>query len=171
MKKTFSTSDLEAMGLPEACEGGAIVSDKLADNNRWSIRHELIFRLPSQPDDEAWLTHYSVGATEQQDERPWEDEDEVDAVLVREVAKLVKVWEPVRTPEEVRHDHLLEIAGWMEDLIGPKPMTRKEIEEGALAKWPDQNAADLSAAFDLANLEKTEGENGEPERWALGIPF
>jgi hypothetical protein len=36
-----------------------------------------------------------VGATEVQQERPWEHEDEVEAVLVREVERTVKVWEVV----------------------------------------------------------------------------
>lgn len=94
-KRIFSAAALKAMGLPyEAPEGGEVITDRLVSNSRWSIRHEIIFRLPGQSPGEAWRAHYSVGATEQQAEGPWEYEDEVEATLVREVERVVKVWEP-----------------------------------------------------------------------------
>lgn len=59
------------------------------------------FRYPLRPTAaqeatlDAWRrTTYSRGATESQDERPWEYEKTVKATLVREVEKTVKVWEP-----------------------------------------------------------------------------
>ena len=94
-KRIFKADEIKAMGLPyEAPEGGEIISDRITSNSRWSIHHEIIFRLPGQPPGEAWRALYSHGATEQQMETPWEYEDEVEATLVREVERTVKVWEP-----------------------------------------------------------------------------
>lgn len=70
---------------------GVILSDKVTDNSRWSIHHELIFQL----DGKTYQTTYSVGATESQDERPWDYDDEVTCTEVRPVRKEVVVWEPV----------------------------------------------------------------------------
>ena len=44
---------------------------------------------------EAWETSYSTGATELQEEYPWEYDKEVDCILVRAKAKTVIVWEAV----------------------------------------------------------------------------
>ncbi len=44
-------------------------------------RHELVFRHA----DKLYRTSYSVGATENQDETPWELNDQVRAVEVREI--------------------------------------------------------------------------------------
>jgi hypothetical protein len=65
-----------------------IVSDEIVDNSRWSIIHELIF----SHDGHFYRTTYSVGATEQQDEGPWEYDDLVDCVEVVEKEVMVKKW-------------------------------------------------------------------------------
>ncbi len=52
-----------------------IVEDEIIDNRRWSIDHRLVIQRVS--DGEFFAGHYSVGATEMQDERPWEYEDAV----------------------------------------------------------------------------------------------
>lgn len=70
---------------------GEIVSDTITDTGRWSVHHELIFKL----DDKVWRTRYSVGATESQDESPWEYEAEVSCQQVIAVEKLVTVWADV----------------------------------------------------------------------------
>lgn len=69
------------------------VSDTINDVSRWSVSHTIIFRTPDQPEDEAWEAYYSVGATECQEESPWEHETEVEATLVKKVTKVVTVWE------------------------------------------------------------------------------
>jgi hypothetical protein len=73
--------------------------NEIVDHSRWSVHRRLVFSLTSGPDankpGEAWEVAYSVGATESQDERPWEYENEVEATLVRLVEKTVKVWEVV----------------------------------------------------------------------------
>lgn len=70
---------------------GAIVQDRIINNSRWSIIHEIVFFH----DGKFYRSTYSVGATEIQDERPWEYTDEVDCVEVHQVEKLVKVWQDV----------------------------------------------------------------------------
>ena len=88
-----------AAGTRHGCE---VISDDIDDTTRWSVMHTLIFRLDGMPDGEAWMVGYSVGATEMQDESPWENEKEVEATLVRRVERVVLVWEvpavPTATP-------------------------------------------------------------------------
>lgn len=69
-----------------------IVSDEIVDNSRWSIIHDLTFKY----NDKFYNTSYSVGATEQQDESPWEYEDEVVCHEVTPVEKTVIVYERVK---------------------------------------------------------------------------
>ena len=66
---------------------GAIL-DKIIDTTRWSIIHEIVF----EDNGKFYQTTYSEGATECQDERPWEYKDEVECyeVELREVK--VKKW-------------------------------------------------------------------------------
>jgi hypothetical protein len=71
--------------------GGTVIEDSVTDNSRWSIYHELIFEYEGK----TYKTEYSVGATESQDEGPWDNEPEVECVEVRQVEKVVKVWEAV----------------------------------------------------------------------------
>lgn len=67
------------------------IVDNIIDTTRWSIIHEIVF----ENNEKFYMTTYSEGATECQDERPWEYEDEVECeeVELREVK--VKKWMPV----------------------------------------------------------------------------
>lgn len=97
MKKTFTSRELLDLGLPYCDlegDGAQVVEREMKDRTRWSVVYRLVFRLPGQPEGEAWLTSYSSGATEYQSEGPWEYQDEVEAELVRRVQKVVDVWEP-----------------------------------------------------------------------------
>lgn len=78
--------------------GRIVISNEITDHSRWSVSYTMIFRLVDQPENEAWMVDYSVGATETQDEEPWENEDTVSAMLVRQVERVVKVWEMVPEP-------------------------------------------------------------------------
>jgi hypothetical protein len=50
-------------------DGGAIIiQDEIVDTSRWSIIHKLIFAY----DNKFWKVTYSVGATEVQDETPFQ---------------------------------------------------------------------------------------------------
>lgn len=64
------------------------IKDDIVDTSRWSIHHGIIFAH----DGKFYRTYYSVGATENQDESPWEYETEVecDEVELKEVK--VKKW-------------------------------------------------------------------------------
>lgn len=50
-----------------------IISDTITDNGRWSIYHYIIIQRVS--DGKFFDDSYSVGATESQDESPWEYSD------------------------------------------------------------------------------------------------
>ena len=82
--KTFAAEDLLDIGLPFDCEGGEVLERTIVDQSRWAVEYELVFRLPKQKRGAAWRTTYRVGATEMQDERPWENEDEVTCTLVHQ---------------------------------------------------------------------------------------
>ncbi len=85
-KREFLTDELD---LPWSKENK--VEDNVIDNSRWSIHHELIFKH----DGKFYSTSYSVGATECQDERPWEYEDEVECTEVTQQEIKVMAWVPV----------------------------------------------------------------------------
>lgn len=61
------------------------VRDEITDTTRWSTHHELIFKH----DGKLYSATYSRGATEQQDERPWDGEDEIECTEVEAYEKTV----------------------------------------------------------------------------------
>ncbi len=71
---------------------GKIIKDEITSNGRWSINHRMIFLYK----DKFYMTGYSVGATECQNESPFEfDPAEIECEEVHQVEKVVKVWEKV----------------------------------------------------------------------------
>lgn len=50
------------------------IEDIIIGKSRWHIQHEMIFKWT---DGKVYRTQYQVGATENQDEKPWEHEDEI----------------------------------------------------------------------------------------------
>lgn len=85
--------ELDLPRRPGKYENCTVIEDEIYDTRRWSIEHALIFQLPDQPEDEAWSVCYSHGATEMQEQGPWDDEEEVEATLMKLVEKTVNVWE------------------------------------------------------------------------------
>lgn len=88
MKVKFSRDYLKnELDLPYA----NTIVDRIIDTTRWSIIHEIVFADKGK----FYMTTYSEGATERQDERPWEYEDEIECeeVELREVK--IKKWVPV----------------------------------------------------------------------------
>ena len=79
---------IEELGLPYDCD---LVHEEIIDTTRWSIIKEIVFK---DKDGKYYQTTYSKGATECQDESPWEYEDEIECIEVelREV-KIMK-WCP-----------------------------------------------------------------------------
>ena len=68
------------------------IVDKIIDTTRWSIVHEIVFEDKGK----FYQTAYSEGATECQDERPWEYEDEIECMEVEWKEVKVKKWVPVK---------------------------------------------------------------------------
>lgn len=71
---------------------GEIISDEICDTGRWSIHHKLIWKRNNH---EVYSCYYSVGATECQDESPWEYEKEVECYPMKLVTKTIEVWEEI----------------------------------------------------------------------------
>ncbi len=65
---------------------GDVLLDEICDHRRWSVGHYVIFRYEGR----LWRTNYSVGATESQDETPWQYDEEVVCHEVEEYEKTVK---------------------------------------------------------------------------------
>lgn len=83
----FKKQDLFDMDLPYSA-----IERQIIDKTRWSVVYEIVF----EKDGRFYQTDYSVGATESQDEGPWEyDGDEIACVEVHKVQKMVTVWEPI----------------------------------------------------------------------------
>lgn len=67
-----------------------VISDEITDTSRWSIHYEMIFKT----DGKYFRTHYSRGATECQDESPYEyAADDIECTEVIPVEKTVIVYE------------------------------------------------------------------------------
>ena len=63
-------------------EDTEVILDKIYDTSRWSIRSELVFKFENK----FYHTCYSRGATEQQDESPWEyDGEDIECSEVKPV--------------------------------------------------------------------------------------
>ena len=69
-----------------------MVEEEVVDTSRWSNHYSGVAKhLPSG---KYYSLYWSVGATEQQCERPFEDEDEVVLVEVELVKVTIDSWEP-----------------------------------------------------------------------------
>lgn len=69
-----------------------IISNEITNHSRWSVGHTVIVKYK---DGKFYRTYYSVGATEYQDEAPWQYENEVTFTEMRAVEKTVTIYEPV----------------------------------------------------------------------------
>ena len=74
---------MKELGLPY----GAILNE-VTELTRWSVHHKIIFAYQGK----FYQTYYSEGATEMQDESPWEYEDEVECHEVELKEVTVKKW-------------------------------------------------------------------------------
>ena len=78
------TDDDDVEGMALICE------PEIIDTTRWSVIYRAIFSF----DGKLYETHYSCGATEMQDESPYEYEpDEIDCSEVVPVTKTITVYE------------------------------------------------------------------------------
>jgi hypothetical protein len=84
--------DLLECSKGEEMDGYTMISDKIIDNDRWAIRSELTFKY----DDKYYIVHYRRGATELQDEYPFDDcGDLVECMEAERHAKPVYYYIPI----------------------------------------------------------------------------
>lgn len=63
-----------------------IIKNEVCETSRWSVHYECIFKYK----DAFYATYYARGATEMQDEQPYEfDEDEIECYEVVPVEKTI----------------------------------------------------------------------------------
>ena len=75
--------------MKEIIDSPKVIKDEIIDNTRWSIIHSLIFEHEGR----FYRTGYSVGATEYQDEQPFDYYDDgVECWEVEEREVLRKEW-------------------------------------------------------------------------------
>lgn len=79
-KRDYLTNELD---LPSAA-----TEEELIDSSRWSLFYRIVF----EDNGKFYETNYSVGATECQDERPWEYKDDVECTEVEQRDVVVKKW-------------------------------------------------------------------------------
>ena len=88
----FKKEVLADVAYDDCPDGFEKVEDKIVENSRWSIIHSMIFKFEGK----FYESDYSVGATEQQDESPYEydgdGEGMVECLEVVQEEQTVKVW-------------------------------------------------------------------------------
>lgn len=85
----FLKSQLVHYRVPTHPEGGETIYDKIIGHGRWSVHHERVFKYQGR----YYLTTYSVGATESQDESPYEyDKGEIECPEVFPNEEVVTVY-------------------------------------------------------------------------------
>ncbi len=77
--------------LDGSSEKFKLITDTIIGHSRWSVEHELIF----QYNNKFYKTHYQRGATEMQDERPWEYQDDIECQEVKPMEKTIVIYEEV----------------------------------------------------------------------------
>ena len=87
----FKKEFLQALAWDDYDEAEVeLIQNEMVDTSRWSIHYESVFRYK----DNFYKTSYSVGATESQDESPYEYEgDEIECKQVFPVEKVITVYE------------------------------------------------------------------------------
>ncbi|MOA27577.1 hypothetical protein D3C78_1484610 [compost metagenome] len=93
--KTFSKEFLQGLLWrdydPDKYE---VVYNELCDRSRWAVSYEQVFK--DKVANKYYITYYSEGATESQEERPYEyDDDEIDCEEVAPVEVVVTQYKAV----------------------------------------------------------------------------
>ncbi len=89
MAKIVLHKDYLKKELDLPCEA---IKNEIVDVSRWSVQHEIIFAYSGK----FYKTWYSCGATEQQYEYPWDNEEEVECWEVELKEVMVKKWVEVK---------------------------------------------------------------------------
>lgn len=88
----FNKEDLCELVYQGEPEGFEVISREFSWNSRWSLHYEMVFKY----EDKYYLTTYSVGATESQDESPYQYEpDEIECQEVVPVEVVTIKYKPV----------------------------------------------------------------------------
>lgn len=91
--KLFKKEHLQGILFEEEGLDDLLVHEEFIDSSRWSTHHMMIFK----DEDKFYSAYFSRGATEQQEEAPFEyDEDEIKCSQVHEVEVLTKEWREVK---------------------------------------------------------------------------
>lgn len=69
------------------------IESHIVGHSRWSVQHEGIYQY--MPTGKFYKFKWSVGATEYQDESPFQYEDEVEPIEVQPTFVTVQKWETV----------------------------------------------------------------------------
>jgi len=89
--RTFTKEFLvDELDLPD--NDDIVVYREISDTSRWSIHYDLVFKY----EDKFYKTYYSIGATESQDEGPWEFDETVNCVEVEAKEVIVINWVPIK---------------------------------------------------------------------------
>lgn len=96
MTREFPKSTLVNLAWGEPVDGYNVVEDEITGKSRWSIEHTMVFRAP---DGRLYQVGYRVGATESQEEGPFEHAGEsVACVEVEAYEVAVTRYRPVSQP-------------------------------------------------------------------------
>ena len=91
----FNKEVLADIAYDNCPDGFEKMEDTIVENTRWSILHSMVFKF----EDKFYQSSYCVGATEMQDEQPYEcygdGEGMVECIEVVQVEVLTKVWKAV----------------------------------------------------------------------------
>lgn len=96
--KLFDREILKCLASGDEPEGYKIMENLLEDHSRWGLQYCMVFKY----EDKYYRTHYSRGATEYQDESPYEYEAKVVPCTLVEPKEVVRIeYVPVTTEREV----------------------------------------------------------------------
>lgn len=107
------------------------VSDEITDNSRWSIHHYMIFK---DSKGNFYGVDYTVGATESQDESPWEyDGDEIEVEELREAYSISRNFVGKDSPETAFEKTMTDFDKVLyrmatEDIQNPDVMTKIQLK-------------------------------------------
>jgi len=88
----FKKEFMQKVAYDEA-EGVEIIENNIVDHARWSVIHAIVFSFEGK----FYSSSYRVGATESQDESPYEwDNDEIECCEVKPVSKTITVYEEIK---------------------------------------------------------------------------
>lgn len=91
VKRTFKADFLRDIAWEDHDEDVKVLQNEISDTSRWSVHYDLVFEYEGK----LYQTFYRVGATESQDEKPFEYEDEVECMQVEAFEKTVIDYRPV----------------------------------------------------------------------------